>query len=172
MYRSLEEETGQATGFNPVGFIELATDEGRLEEFRRVSVFNRAMGVDVREISPAEVSSLFPLCRTDDVLAGFYVDDDGRVNPVDACTALAKGAKMHGAKIIEGVRVADVSLDNRGIAVTGVVTQGGQKIRANKVVNCTGMWARQLAEKTGVVCPNQVSKSFCVSDFHTYNIVF
>ena len=32
----LEEETGQSTGFMPCGFIELATDEGYLEEFRRV----------------------------------------------------------------------------------------------------------------------------------------
>ena len=67
-------ETGQATGFNPVGFIELATEPGRLEEYRRISAFNRAMGVDVQEVSAHEVESLFPLCRTDDVLAGFYVE--------------------------------------------------------------------------------------------------
>ena len=70
----MQAETGQATGFNPVGFIELATEPGRLEEYRRISAFNRAMGVDVQEISAHEVESLFPLCRTDDVLAGFYVE--------------------------------------------------------------------------------------------------
>lgn len=80
----LEEETGQSTGFKPVGFIELAGDEDRLEEYRRVAAFNRKCGVDVQEIGPNDVKKLFPLCKTDDILAGFYVADDGRVNPVDA----------------------------------------------------------------------------------------
>ena len=55
-------------GFKPVGFIELATDTDRLEEYRRIAAFNRKCGVDVLEISPDEVKNLFPLCRTDDVL--------------------------------------------------------------------------------------------------------
>ena len=75
----LEQETGLSTGFMPVGFIELATNEGYLEEYRRVAAFNRKCGVDVHEISPSEVQALFPLCAVDDVLAGFYVADDGRV---------------------------------------------------------------------------------------------
>ncbi|MHB1474214.1 MAG: NAD(P)/FAD-dependent oxidoreductase, partial [Dermatophilaceae bacterium] len=103
LYSRLEAETGLATGFNPVGFIEIATDLDRLEEYRRVSAFNRYCGVDVHEISAAEVGELFPLARTDDILAGFYVKEDGRVNPVDVTMSLAKGARLRGATIIEGV---------------------------------------------------------------------
>jgi len=77
----LEQETGQSTGFMPVGFIELATEPDRLEEYRRIAAFNRRCGVDVQEIGPADVKTLFPLCETADVLSGFYVKDDGRVNP-------------------------------------------------------------------------------------------
>src|SRR5678815_2276815 len=33
LYSRLEEETGQATGFKPVGFIEVAADRDRLEEY-------------------------------------------------------------------------------------------------------------------------------------------
>ena len=83
LYARLEEETGQATGFKPVGFIEVAADHDRLEEYRRVSAFNRHCGVDVHEISAREVGELFPLARTDDILAGFYVKEDGRVDPVE-----------------------------------------------------------------------------------------
>src|SRR5688572_32627664 len=79
LYSRLEAETGQAAGFKPVGFIEVAADADRLEEYRRVAAFNRFCGVDVHEISPAEVKRLFPLARVDDILAGFYVKDDGRV---------------------------------------------------------------------------------------------
>ena len=103
LYQSLEAETGQSTGFLGCGFIELATEPDRLEEYRRVAAFNRKEGVDVQEISARDVEELFPLCRTDDVLAGFYVQDDGRVNPVDATQALAKGFRSLGGTIIEGV---------------------------------------------------------------------
>src|SRR5207244_322221 len=79
----LAAEAGQSTGFKPVGFIEVAADRDRLEEYRRVSAFNRLCGVDVHEISPGQVKELFPLARTDDLLAGFNVKEDGRANPVD-----------------------------------------------------------------------------------------
>jgi len=48
LYAKLEAETGQSTGFKPCGFIEVASDKDRLEEYRRVSAFNRYCGVDVR----------------------------------------------------------------------------------------------------------------------------
>jgi len=104
LYARLEAETGKSTGLRQVGFIEIASDPGRLEEYRRVAAFNRHCGVDVQEISGAEVGALFPPARTDDILAGFYVREDGRADPVDVTMALAKGARLAGATVIEGVR--------------------------------------------------------------------
>lgn len=157
LYSRLEEETGLSTGFKPTGFIELASDADRLEEYRRVSTFNRYCGVDVHEISPSVVKELFPLARTDDILAGFYVKEDGRADPVGATMALAKGARMQGARIIEGVSVTGV-LKRRG-AVTGVTTSHGT-IQAEYVVNCAGAWARQLGEKSGVNIPLQAAEHY------------
>jgi 4-methylaminobutanoate oxidase (formaldehyde-forming) len=157
LYSRLEAETGQATGFMPVGFIEVAADADRLEEFRRVAAFNRFCGVDVEEISPSEVKRLFPLARVDDILAGFYVKDDGRVNPVDVTMALAKGARMAGARIVEGVPVEAVL--QKGGRATGVRTPLGD-IAAEYVVNAAGMWARQLGEEIGVTIPNQATEHY------------
>ncbi|HUH01890.1 MAG TPA: FAD-dependent oxidoreductase [Kofleriaceae bacterium] len=157
LYARLEAETGQATGFKPTGFIEVATDADRLEEYRRVSAFNRLCGVDVHELSPAEVKDLFPLARTDDVVAGFYVEEDGRANPVDVTMALAKGARLQGARIVEGVPITEV-LQRRG-AVTGVRTAHGD-IEAEYVVNCTGMWARQLGARSRVNIPLQAAEHY------------
>ena len=157
LYSHLEAETGLSTGFKPVGFIEVATEPDRLEEYRRVSAFNRYCGVDVHEISPSQVKELFPLARTDDILAGFYVKEDGQANPVDITMSLAKGARMQGAKIIEGVPVTGV-LKKRGV-VTGVRTEFGD-IEAEYVVNCAGMWARQLGAKAGVNIPLQSAEHY------------
>ena len=157
LYARLEAETGLATGFKPIGFIECAIDRDRLEEYRRVSAFNRYCGVDVHEISPAEVQALFPLARTDDMLAGFYVKEDGKVNPVDVTMALARGARMQGATILENV--AALGVLQRGGAVAGVRTAQGD-IEAEYVVNCAGMWARQLGAESGVNIPLQSAEHY------------
>jgi 4-methylaminobutanoate oxidase (formaldehyde-forming) len=157
LYARLEAETGLATGLKQVGLIELAIEPGRLEEYRRVAAFNRLCGVEVHEISPAEVADLFPLARVDDVLAGFYIPADGRVNPVDVTMSLAKGARMRGARIFEGVPVTGFC-QRRGV-VTGVRTTRGD-IEAEYVVNCAGMWARQLGELAGVSIPLQAAEHY------------
>jgi 4-methylaminobutanoate oxidase (formaldehyde-forming) len=157
LYKRLEAETGLSTGFKPVGFIEAAADEGRLEEYRRVASFNRHVGLDVQEITPREIDDLFPLADTSDLLAGFYVPQDGRVNPVDATMSLAKGARMQGVTIVEGVTVHEVLTKDR--RVTGVSTSEGD-IGCEYVVNCAGMWARQLGERNGVVIPLQAAEHY------------
>lgn len=157
LYARLEAETGLATGFKPVGFIELAADRDRLEEYRRVAAFNRHCGVDVHEISAAEVAAMFPLARTDDILAGFYVAEDGRVNPVDVTMSLAKGARQQGVTIAQGVTVTGVQ--TRKGAVHAVVTDQGT-VECEYVVNCAGMWARQLGALSGVNIPLQSAEHY------------
>jgi glycine cleavage system aminomethyltransferase T/glycine/D-amino acid oxidase-like deaminating enzyme len=157
LYLRLEAETGLATGMRQVGLIELAIEPGRLEEYRRVAAFNRHCGVEVHEISAKEVADLWPLARTDDVLAGFYIPADGRVNPVDVTMSLAKGARQQGARIIEGVAVTGFLADCG--TVTGVRTDKGD-IEAEYVVNCAGMWARQLGELAGVTIPLQAAEHY------------
>ena len=157
LYERLEAETGLATGFAPVGFIEVAGDEDRLEEYRRVSAFNRHCGVDVHEITPREIAELFPIADVTDLLAGFYVERDGRVNPVDCTMSMAKGARQLGVMICEGVSVERV-LTERG-RVCGVRTNHGD-IECEFVVNCGGMWARQLGERNGVNIPNQAAEHY------------
>lgn len=157
LYKRLEQETGQETGFRPVGFIELAADEDRLEEYRRITAFNRLHGNDIHELSPSEVKELFPFANTEDICAGFYAEHDGRINPVDVTMALAKGARMKGVRIIQNTPVRGVLARNG--AVTGVRTEKGE-IRSEFVVNCAGMWARQLGEQSGVVIPNQAAEHY------------
>jgi 4-methylaminobutanoate oxidase (formaldehyde-forming) len=157
LYQRLEKETGQSTGYKEVGFIEVASDKDRLEEFRRIAAFNRYCGIDAEEISPSDVKKLFPYAEVKDVLAGFYVRESGRINPVDVTMALAKGAKQRGVSIHQNTPVEDVLITN-GVA-TGVKTAQGE-ITAEYVVNCAGMWARQLGERSGITIPNQAAEHY------------
>lgn len=167
----LPEETGLETGFMDCGFIELACDKDRLHYFRRVAAFNRFLGIDVKEISANEVQEKFPLTTKDDILAGFYVADDGRVNPTDATMALAKGARQYGVNILEGQEVLAVTTTNpvetgKPSKVTGVTIKNRKdaerpiQISSPVVVNCAGMWARQFGEMAGVIIPNQAAEHY------------
>ena len=161
LYARLERETGVATGFKPVGLIEAAAETDRLEEYRRVAAFQRRLGLEIHEIGPRQMSELFPLAKTDDLLAGFYVPGDGRVNPVDLTMSFARGARNLGIQIIEGVTVERVLTrpGMRGEEVAGLHTDLGD-IEAEYVVNCAGMWARELGARNGVVIPNQAAEHY------------
>ena len=157
LYRELEAKTGQATGFSAVGFIEAAADKDRLEEYRRVAAFNRLCGLEVHEISPREIAERFPIADINGLEAGFYVPDDGRVNPVDVTMALAKGARANGVQIFEEVTATGVKVSDE--RVQSVTTALGD-IECDYVVNCTGMWARQFGQAHGVNIPLQAAEHY------------
>ena len=154
---SLEAETGQATGFRAIGHLVPAATPQRLETLRREAAFARGFGVPLEEISPAEFGRLWPAAKTDDILAGFYVADEGRVNPADLTQAFARGARSNGARIIEGVTVTAIT--QAGGSVTGVETDKGP-IRAEYVVNAAGMWGREVGAMAGVTVPLQAAEHY------------
>lgn len=151
LLHELEEETGQSTGFRQVGSLSIAHSEARWEELRRVAAMNNAFNVTrVDTVTPEEVGALFPLIDTSGLLGGTFVEHDGKGNPIEITMAFIKGAKARGAKCIEGIRVDDVLIQNQ--RVKGVVTDQGT-IETDFVVNCGGMWARELGKRSGVNIP-------------------
>lgn len=171
LFARLEAETGLATGFRPVGLIEAAADSDRLEEYRRVAAFQRRLGLEVDEIGPGDMAQLFPLATVDDLLAGFYVPGDGRVNPVDLTMSLARGAKNLGVRIVEGARAESVrtvpfGAIERAVGVRVRVDGQVSDVECDVVVNCAGMWARELAERNGVVVPNQAAEHYYLITDH------
>jgi glycine cleavage system aminomethyltransferase T/glycine/D-amino acid oxidase-like deaminating enzyme len=157
LYERLEAETGHSTGFNPVGHVSLATSPQRLEALRRSSAWMHGMGVTEHEITASELQEMWPLLETSDVLAGFYVPDEGRADPVGVATSMAKGAKALGTRVIEGVTVTGVETE-RG-RVSAVLTDRG-RIETEIVVNAAGMWARQLGALSDVCIPLQAAEHY------------
>lgn len=147
----LEKETGQSTGFKQVGSISVAHSEARLEELKRVASMNNAFGItQVDILSPAETLERYPLLNIDDLLGASWVPQDGTASPIDIAMAFIKGARLRGAKCIEGVTVT--AIHSAQGKVTGVATDYGD-IKADFVVNCGGMWGRQIGKMAGVKVP-------------------
>jgi len=159
LYFSLEDETGVATGIKRNGSITVALTEERMEELRRSAAMARAFGVEIDEIPTDEIARLYPGLKVDDAVGGVWLPKDGQADPVNITQALAKGARMRGANIIQGVKVTGVTVEN-GKAV-GVETAEGN-IRADFVVNCGGMWAREVGAMAGVAVPLHACEHFYI----------
>ena len=159
LYASLEQETGQATGFRQTGSIAIATHQARFEELKRGASMAKCFGLEVQTLTPSEIASMWPGVTVSDVVGGVYLPKDGRTNPIDTTQALAKGAKSRGARIFENCAAQEILIEH-GKAV-GVRTEFGT-IRADMVVNCAGMWAHELGAKAGTTVPLHAAEHFYI----------
>ncbi len=159
LYAGLEAETGQATGFKQNGSISLATTDERLEELRRGASMARVFGLVVDEIDQDDIRRMYPLLNVGDVVGGVFLPKDGQINPTDLTQALAKGARAGGAKVLENTKVTDILVEQG--KVTGVAV-GGARISSDIVVNCTGMWGRNVGAMTKALVPLHACEHFYV----------
>ena len=163
LYGELEAETGVATGFRRCGSITVALTNERREEIYRQASMARAFGVEVEEISAAEVKNRYPHLKTDDVTGAVWLPRDGQADPANITHALVKGARQNGAKVFERTKVLDIlRSDGR---ITGVVAEkDGERvtIATDHVVNCAGMWAREVGAMAGAKVPLHACEHFYI----------
>lgn len=164
LIRDLADETGVETGFRRTGSMTVAKTEDRLEEIRRQASMARVFGVEVEEISLADAKAHYPHLNVADLKGAVHLPNDGQADPANVALALAKGARMGGAQIIEQTRVTAIH-QNDG-AVTGVdwIADDGThgSIKADYVVNCGGMWGREVGLMAGVSVPLQACEHFYI----------
>ena len=150
LYKRLEAETGQATGWKMNGGMRLACNAERWTEVKRQATTAHSFGLDMQLLTPKEALELWPIMTIDDLVGAAYLPTDGQASPSDITQALAKGARMAGAKLFEDTKVLRVQIDD-GI-IKGVETEHGF-INCEKVVLCAGMWTRPFAAAHGVNVP-------------------
>lgn len=150
LYKRLEEETGQATGWKESGCLRLACTEARMLELRRGVTTARSFGLDMHMISPKEAQDLFPIMDGSDVLGAAFMPSDGEADPSGLTLALAKGARARATEIHEETCVTGFEIvDDRVVAVE---TNKG-RVACEVVVNAAGMWAAELGRMAGVNVP-------------------
>ena len=159
LFESLEEETGQQTGYRQNGSISVASHDQRFEELKRSASMARAFGVEANVITPCQAKDLYPILNIDDLVGAVYIPKDGQINPLDVVQAYAKGARSNGASIFENIKVTDIVVEKG--RVRSVCTDQGD-ISTDIVVNCAGMWARQVGLMCGVDIPLHAAEHFYV----------
>ena len=150
LYQDLKDETGLDTGFRQTGSISVARTQGRMDELRRMISMAKSFGVEMNEIGLDEAKELWPLLSTEGLVGAVHLPYDGETVPDSTANALATGATRRGVQIIENTPVTNILTS--GGAVSGVSTSRGD-IRCEVVVNCAGMWARDIGLRCGVSIP-------------------
>ena len=159
LYRGLEAETGQATGYRQCGSMSIAATAERFEELKRSASMAKVFGLEVNVLSVGEIAERYPLIQTDDLYGGIHIPSDGYANAVDITQALAKGAKSRGVRIATHTKVEEIL--HEGGQIAGVRTDRGE-IQAKYVVICGGMWSRDLASSVGVNLPLHACEHYYV----------
>ena len=150
LYPQLEAETGQSCGIHRVGGVYIATQRERLDQLKIQRSKARYLGIEFEFIERSELQELHPLLNTEGVLGAMYEPNECHVDPSGVTHAYAKGARMHGAEIYRFCPVLETQAQADGSWL--VVTPQGT-IRAEKVVNAAGLWAREVAALAGIHLP-------------------
>jgi len=150
LYRTLEAQTGLATGWKMNGGLRLACNDERWNEVKRQATTAKSFGLDVQLLSPREAQDLWPLMQIDDLVGAAFLPTDGQANPSDITQALARGARQAGVTICEDTEV--LKIDVQDGVIKGVITNHG-RIDCQMVVCCAGQWTRTLAATVGVNVP-------------------
>ena len=171
LYATLEEETGQATGFKQSGGLILARNPDRVEAIKRQCSRAKAYGVESHLISPREAKDIYPLLAIEDefvprdgeqgpILQALYLPQDAVVDAGDVALSLLTGAKKRGTKVFTSSRVTSIepSPTNPSLKQVKVVrtyeesnsdsftTQHEEEeiIESEIVIVSCGMWSRNL----------------------------
>ena len=150
LYDRLEAETGQATDWKKVGSLRLAASKERVWELKRAATMAKSFGLEMQLVSAREARELCPILEVGDVELAAYLPSDGYVDPASLTQALAKGARMGGARIRQGIAVTGVERDGRRLR--RLVTSEGP-IECETAVIAAGMWSRELGLMFGVRVP-------------------
>ena len=150
LYKRLEAETGQATGWHGCGAIRLALTEDEVDWFRYVKGILDYLDIECHLIDSSEIKVIHPLLVVDDVKMGFYTPTDGHTDPASATHAMAAGARMGGAEIYRHTQVTGTRLLENG--EWEVATDKGT-IVCEHVVNAAGSFAKQIGEWVGLDLP-------------------
>ena len=152
LYKEIEELSGQSVGLHLTGGFYLASTKSWYDYLKRERSKARYMGLEQEFISPQEVAERHPLIDPKYFYAALWDDQDGDLDPSGTTYAFAKAARHYGAQYFTHTPVTATTMRSDG---TWDVTTSKGVINAEHVVNCGGLWAREVGHMAGLHIPVQ-----------------
>jgi|TARA_A100001388_G_scaffold193045_1_gene145454 dimethylglycine dehydrogenase len=152
LYKEIEELSGQSVGLHQTGGFYAASTKGWYDYLKGERSKARYMGLDQEFISPRELADRHPLIDPDHYHAVLWDAQDGHLDPSGTTYAFAKAAKFHGAQYFTHCGATRMSQRTDG---SWDITTTKGVINAEQVVNCGGLWAREIGHMAGIHLPVQ-----------------
>ncbi|MGA0952808.1 MAG: FAD-dependent oxidoreductase, partial [Candidatus Puniceispirillaceae bacterium] len=152
LYKEIEATSGHSVGLHITGGFYAASTKEWYDYLKRERSKARYMGLHQEFISPQELGERHPLIDPKHYYAALWDDQDGDLDPSGATYAFAKAARVHGAEYFTHTPVT--ALAQRPDGSWDVTTAKG-KINAEQIVNCGGLWAREVGHMAGLQLPVQ-----------------
>jgi len=150
LYDELERISGQSCGLHRTGGLLLADTPERMEWLKMAHGRARYLGLETELLTPKEAKKLLPLIEERYFVGAMLDAADGNLDPSGTTHAYAKSARIGGAEIYLQTRVT--ALERRAGGAWKVITDKGT-IHAEHVVNCGGLWAREIGRMVGLELP-------------------
>ncbi|NGO50170.1 GcvT family protein [Allomesorhizobium camelthorni] len=150
LYKELEEISGQSCGLHLTGGVMMADTPERMDFLRLTHAKGRYLGMETELITPSEAKAMFPLMDETNFVGAMWDPVEGHLDPSGTTHAYAKAAKKLGAEIVLRNRVVELTQEVDG--TWNVVTEQGT-VKAEHVVNCGGLWAREIGRMAGLELP-------------------
>jgi len=147
LYKRLEKETEQPTGFHDCGSLRLAYKKEDLDWFKYVKGILDNVGAPAEIISTNEIKNVHPFIKLDGIIGAFHTPEDGHTDPTSTTNAMAKGARNAGAKIYRNNRVTDIK--HRPSGEWELITEKGNII-CEHVVNAAGSYCPEVGAMVGL----------------------
>ena len=150
LYREIESLSGQSVGLHMTEGLMLAATQARWEWLKNIHSKGRYMGMQLELVSLDEAERLLPLIDKKQFVGALYDPIQGHVDPNGTTYAFAGAARKAGASVFTQTRVLSTGLLPSGEWL--VETDKGS-IRAAHVINCGGLWAREVGRMVGLELP-------------------
>jgi glycine/D-amino acid oxidase-like deaminating enzyme len=137
------------------GYLYLATQASEAT-LREVNALQRAEGVDVALLSPAELAARFPWLAVDDVALGSLgLSGEGWFDGPALHRAFRRKAKACGVRFVDGEAVG---FETQADRVTAVRCADGSRVGGDSFVLAAGAWSAPLGAALGITLPVSARK--------------
>ena len=151
LYKTMGEETGFGDiEFRQSGYLLVTYDEKQALRLKKNLAVQHKLGIPSREVPAKEAKEIVPYLNDDGLVAAFFCQEDGHINPFKVTFGYAKAAQRLGVEINKYTTVTAIKTEGRKI--TAVVTDQGE-IQTDTVVNATGPYAKYIGMMLGLNHP-------------------
>jgi len=146
--RAFQEEVGADPGYEPAGYLWLATSARELGTLAEGCALQRAEGVtEATVVSADDVRRLNPAVHDAKVIGGTWCPTDGFIRPLSILGGYLAGGRAMGVEVRWDTRV--LGAERNGESLSAVVTDRGS-IPCGAAVVASGPWSGEVGRALGV----------------------